>query len=916
MSDDSEYSESARNGAGAPPSDVEESQESAPPSSQDSRPFVGIKPSFRKRKGGNSNEAPQSKQPRIGRNKRVRMTRRNLFQRCNETQAPYLHTHLPNDHLYYGTVISGGGGGSKTSSSKWNVKFDVLPFENNVVKHIERKLLHVLSAGEDEPASDPAHLCDDIADAINKRKQNKSPWSISVDEFLDQPKEALATATQFEAKWGEEQEQRQIWMILKDEEYITDSNFKLPEKAKLKLDRNASLYELFFDSFFPSVQGHAALLDKYLSDSRADYHTTYKNRKFKFHDEQDDDPDWKVKQCYLLIIAAASEFHTGVENLWKKGKGPGRMEYPDFGKYFDKDMFQCFKSAAVYCFADQKYWYKDDRDITWAMFQPVIDGYNDRRKDLFVEVCMAVFDETMIGWRPKTTKEGGLPNITFEPRKPIELGTMIRNSAECTSGVTRAHEVVENSCKMSEKDYVGIPSSFYGGLVPSHTSVVLRLAEKSGVPSGGWVGGDAWFGSVASCVELHKRFGVHSSFIVKNNDHWFPRKILLEILLARHGRRVAGHWTTMKTTIEGVPIIAMAYAWSQKGVSFFVSTCGTTVPSVHAYVANFQDEWGRPSSKELPRPMLAEFLYDYLPIIDEWNRSHQKLLNIQGKWPTHNPWVKLIIAISEFSAADMHRGVIHEEFTQYSSLNIVELADTLSASLRLCERSQSLPSSRLVRITGGKNDSPHKELTASQMRKGKNYGRSVELSCWMCRKYTDRLCFTQWECSECGTALCRQDRTGEEGRTMSCQKEHFESTIQELRCDGRKKPTVFPNWLKIKHHEVMPATLPPPPPSFYPVPSPSPFAYQHYPPLPGTPHAFYPNPAPSYWVGYPADLYHHHYHDPMVYYHATDRSRRDSPQGEIIQQDMARRSSSITPPPPCRLPENGHDENGSSNSDY
>ena len=42
-------------------------------------------------------------------------------------------------------------------------------------------------------------------------------------------------------------------------------------------------------------------------------------------------------------------------------------------------------------------------------------------------------DESMSGWRPKTSKCGGLPNITHEPRMPVPLGTMLRNAVECVN---------------------------------------------------------------------------------------------------------------------------------------------------------------------------------------------------------------------------------------------------------------------------------------------------------------------------------------------------------------------------------------------------------------------------------------------------------------------------------------------------
>ena len=96
----------------------------------------------------------------------------------------------------------------------------------------------------------------------------------------------------------------------------------------------------------------------------------------------------------------------------------------------------------------------------------------------------------------------------------------------------------------------------------SHVAEVLRQVEGAQVPEGGWCGGDAWFGSVMSCVELMVRMKVFSTFIVKNNSLYFPMEVFYSILKARHGNRPAGHWVTMKATIGGVNVIAIAYAWS------------------------------------------------------------------------------------------------------------------------------------------------------------------------------------------------------------------------------------------------------------------------------------------------------------------------------------------------------------------
>ena len=66
-----------------------------------------------------------------------------------------------------------------------------------------------------------------------------------------------------------------------------------------------------------------------------------------------------------------------------------------------------------------------------------------------------MLDESMSAWRPKTTKLGGLPHLTHEPRKPIPLGTMFRNSAECWTGILKYYDIVDVSEKQAQKEFSG-----------------------------------------------------------------------------------------------------------------------------------------------------------------------------------------------------------------------------------------------------------------------------------------------------------------------------------------------------------------------------------------------------------------------------------------------------------------------------
>ena len=157
-------------------------------------------------------------------------------------------------------------------------------------------------------------------------------------------------------------------------------------------------------SFF--LSGRAKINDKYLSDSRATYYDTVKMDKIVFFYETSQDPDWKVRQCYMLLIASATEIVSGVENLWKSGPSAGHHTYPDFGQYMPFNYFKAFCSAAPFCWSKGRYWYEDTRDVPWDVFLPCLSSFDCRRQQLIKTVLMLV-DESMSEWHPKTTKLGG-----------------------------------------------------------------------------------------------------------------------------------------------------------------------------------------------------------------------------------------------------------------------------------------------------------------------------------------------------------------------------------------------------------------------------------------------------------------------------------------------------------------------------
>jgi hypothetical protein len=85
------------------------------------------------------------------------------------------------------------------------------------------------------------------------------------------------------------------------------------------------------------------------------------------------------------------------------------------------------------------------------MFLPCVYEFNDNRKQI-VSSLMVMFDESMSGWQHKTSKLGGLPNISFDPHKPVPPGTMFFNGADCMSGVLVFQDVVQGLKIQSKKE--------------------------------------------------------------------------------------------------------------------------------------------------------------------------------------------------------------------------------------------------------------------------------------------------------------------------------------------------------------------------------------------------------------------------------------------------------------------------------
>ena len=115
-------------------------------------------------------------------------------------------------------------------------------------------------------------------------------------------------------------------------------------------------------------------------------------------------------------------------------------------------------------------------------------------------------------------------------------------------------------------------------------------------------------GSVLSAVEVKIWFGMHSTWVIKQNTDFFPMMAIHSILKARYGDRPAGHWVVFQMEIAEVQILAIGCAWSQSSVTYFVSTCGSMHPADEFYEAHYKDKFGVVSTCQIARLHLLEWV--------------------------------------------------------------------------------------------------------------------------------------------------------------------------------------------------------------------------------------------------------------------------------------------------------------------
>ena len=114
--------------------------------------------------------------------------------------------------------------------------------------------------------------------------------------------------------------------------------------------------------------------------------------------------------------------------------------------------FKAFKEAISFIWTKKAHWYISKQDIPWDIFLPFVEEFNAQLKNLLDDIY-SILDDTMSWFYPKITATGGLYNIADDPCKSVELGMMLRNSAECISDLLIHKDPVQGTLDQSNKKY-------------------------------------------------------------------------------------------------------------------------------------------------------------------------------------------------------------------------------------------------------------------------------------------------------------------------------------------------------------------------------------------------------------------------------------------------------------------------------
>jgi hypothetical protein len=249
-------------------------------------------------------------------------------------------------------------------------------------------------------------------------------------------------------------------------------------------------------------------------------------------------------------------------------------------------------------------------------------------------------DESMSAYRPRTSKYGGLPNISYIIRKPEPLGTEFKTSVCPTLNIMTYMEVCEGKEGMKTKPF--------HRTLGATTACAVRMAQ--GTCQSAYdnrteiVKADSWFGSVKSVVKIKNICPQEKEciFSVKTSHKLFPKQFIEETLKEEPG----GSSIKLKAEVEGVKLIAIGYKYNKRRTLHFIMSenAGSTA-SGEPYQMKFSDNNGNMHVRNVPRPQVISDYFKDSNCVDIHNQLRQYAVKLEKKWVTCDPYFRLFTTV-------------------------------------------------------------------------------------------------------------------------------------------------------------------------------------------------------------------------------------------------------------------------------
>jgi len=330
---------------------------------------------------------------------------------------------------------------------------------------------------------------------------------------------------------------------------------------------------------------------------------------------------------FKAILFGAVSYGGGGKRLWDTGSEAthGIGGAPNFFAKYGMKLYR-FQQIKEYF-----PWYFTHPSVTeandpWFMISSFVNAFNKNRQRTVAASRRKTPDELMSSWKPRTTKLGGLPNISFILRKPKPLGTEFKAMA-CAKRRIMLHLEIQRG-----KD--GMKPTKYFKEFGATAACTLRMVEATQgcgrnpedvLPS--TISADSWFASKKTAEQI---LGLGHEFCgpVKTAHTGVPKKQIEDLMEDWPGGTYV--------VFEAGDLIVVGYKYNSRKVLVFIMTknAGSTKPGT-VYQARFSDTHGNTRTRDVTRPQVLSDYFKDCNAIDIHNQVRQDHLGLEQVRHSH-----------------------------------------------------------------------------------------------------------------------------------------------------------------------------------------------------------------------------------------------------------------------------------------